>query len=151
MDKLDKKILDIIQKEIPIIPNAFKVVAEKVGTSETNVINRIKKLKKNGIIRRVGGSFDSKGLGYHSVLVAAKVSNEKLENTVSYLNRYTGITHNYQRNHDYNLWFTLTASSPTRVDEIINTLKKETGAQEMVTLPSLRKFKIEVHFKMSEG
>jgi siroheme decarboxylase len=150
MDKLDKKILDIIQKEIPIEPRAFKVVAEQVGTSEADVISRIKKLKQNRIIRRVGGSFDSKGLGYHSVLVAAKVSDEKLKNTVSCLNRYTGVTHNYQRNHDYNLWFTLTASSPKRVNEIIEILKQETGAQEMVPLPSLRKFKIKVHFKMSE-
>ena len=150
MDKLDKKILDIIQKEIPIEPRAFKVVAEQVGTSEADVISRIKKLKQSRIIRRVGGSFDSKGLGYHSVLVAAKVSDEKLKNTVSCLNRYTGVTHNYQRNHDYNLWFTLTASSPKRVYEIIEILKQETGAQEMVPLPSLRKFKIKVHFKMSE-
>ncbi|HDL18742.1 MAG TPA: Lrp/AsnC family transcriptional regulator [Bacteroidetes bacterium] len=150
MDQTDRKILDIIQKEIPIVPNAFEVVAQKAAIDKDDVINRIKRLKENGIIRRIGGSFDSTGLGYYSVLVAAKVAEEDLEQTVTFLNRFTGVTHNYQRNHEYNLWFTFTASSKQRVEELIEFFKQKTGAQEMIPLPSLQKFKIKVHFKMTE-
>ncbi len=73
MDQMDRKILDIIQTEIPIVPNAFKVVADQAGTTEADLLSRINGLKSKDIIRRIGGSFDSAGLGYHSVLVAAKV------------------------------------------------------------------------------
>ena len=150
MDQMDRKILDIIQTEIPIVPNAFKVVANRVGTTETDLLSRINRLKSKGIIRRIGGSFDSAGLGYHSVLIAAKVPKKKLPATVKMLNKYTGVTHNYLREHEYNLWFTLTASSETRVYEIIEILKDKTGIKKMTPLPSLQKFKIKVHFKMSE-
>ncbi len=150
MDQMDRKILDIIQTEIPIAPNAFKIVANQAGTTEKDLLSRINALKNKGIIRRIGGSFDSAGLGYHSVLVAAKVPKNKLPATVEMLNKYTGVTHNYLRDHEYNLWFTLTASSETRVYEIIEILKDKTGVKKMTPLPSLQKFKIKVHFKMSE-
>lgn len=150
MDPMDRKILDVIQKEIPIVPRAFQAVAQQVGTTEMEVIRRIQALKRKGIVRRIGGSFDAKHLGYHSVLVAAKVPEEKLKQIVSYLNRYTGVTHNYRRNHEYNIWFTLTAASEKRVHELLATIKADTGITEMVALPSFRKFKIKVHFQMGE-
>jgi len=148
MDELDKKILDAIQNEIPITKRPFAKIADKVGTSEPDVLLRLKKLKANKIIRRIGSSFDSKKLGYRSVLVAAVVSEEKLDNIAAIINRYTGVTHNYRRDHTYNLWFTLTASSEKRVDELLEQMKKETGIKNMFPLPALKKYKIAVHFKM---
>lgn len=148
MDSVDRKILDIIQNEIPIEKRPFQRIAEQLDLSEKNVIKRIQRLKKIGIIRRIGGSFDSNRLGYSSLLVAAKVPEQKLETIASILNRYTGVTHNYQRNHSFNLWFTLTARSEQRLHELLNKLKQETGISDMIPLPALKKFKIRVHFKM---
>jgi DNA-binding Lrp family transcriptional regulator len=150
MDVLDRKILDIIQKEIPIEKRPFKTIGEQIGLDETEVLQRINVLKEQGIIRRIGGSFDSKKVGYVSTLVAAKVPEDKLEQTATILNRYTGITHNYQRDHEYNLWFTLTASSKQRIEQLLEIIKQETGIQELISLPALKKYKIRVFFKMNE-
>ncbi len=150
MDVLDRKILDIIQKEIPIEKRPFKTIGEQIGLDETEILQRINVLKEQGIIRRIGGSFDSKKVGYVSTLVAAKVPEDKLEQTATILNRYTGITHNYQRDHEYNLWFTLTASSKQRIEQLLEIIKQETGIEELVSLPALKKYKIRVYFKMNE-
>jgi len=150
MDVLDRKILDIIQKEIPIEKRPFKTIGEQIGLDETEILQRINVLKEQGIIRRIGGSFDSKKVGYVSTLVAAKVPEDKLEQTATILNRYTGITHNYQRDHEYNLWFTLTASSKQRIEQLLEIIKQETGIQELISLPALKKYKIRVYFKMNE-
>ncbi|MHB1347310.1 MAG: siroheme decarboxylase subunit alpha [Candidatus Humimicrobiaceae bacterium] len=148
MDNLDKKILDIIQQGIPVEKRPFLRIAEKLNLSETELIKRIQYLKEQGIIRRFGGKFDSQRLGYRSLLVAAKVPEKKLVATAEILNRYTGVTHNYQRNHSYNLWFTLTASSERRLYKLLEIFKQETGIDEMIPLPALKKFKNQVHFKM---
>lgn len=148
MDSVDRKILDIIQNEIPIEKRPFQRIAGQLELSESEVIQRIQRLKDQRIIRRIGGSFDSQRLGYRSLLIAAKVPDEKLETTAKILNRYTGVTHNYQRDHSYNLWFTLTATSEQRLNELLKKLKQETGIDAMIPLPALKKFKIRVHFKM---
>lgn len=148
MDSMDRTILDIIQNEIPIERRPFQRIAEQLDTNENEVIQRIQRLKDQRIIRRIGGSFDSQRLGYRSLLVAAKVPDKKLESTAKILNRYTGVTHNYKRDHSYNLWFTLTATSEQRLYELMDKLKQETGIDAMIPLPALKKFKIRVHFKM---
>lgn len=148
MDHTDRKILDIIQHEIPIEKRPFQRIAGQLGLTEREVIERIKQLKDQRIIRRIGGSFDSGRLGYRSTLVAAKVPAHKLKAAAEILNRYTGVTHNYQRDHLYNLWFTLTATSEQRLHELLDELKQETGIDAMIPLPALKKFKIRVHFKM---
>ncbi len=148
MDKLDRKILDIIQDEIPIDKRPFRKIGEQLNLPESEIIQRIQRLKDEKIIRRVGGSFNSQRLGYHSLLVAAKVPEDRLERTAIILNQYVGVTHNYQRDHAYNLWFTLTAPSEHRLYELLEHLKRETGIVAMVPLPALKKFKIRVQFKM---
>lgn len=149
MDELDKKILDTIQQEIPIKKRPFTNIADQLGKTEEEVLRRMKKLMENKIIRRVGGSFNSQKLGYRSVLIAAVVPDEKLDKIAAIINRYTGVTHNYRRDHTYNLWFTLTASSERRIDELLEQMKEETGIKKMFPLPALKKYKIAVHFKMA--
>lgn len=151
MDALDRKILDLIQNDFPITSSPYTVIAKQVDSSEAEVLKRIRKLKDEKIIRRIGGIFDSPKLGYHSVLVAAKVTKSRLEETVAILNRYTGITHNYQREHEFNVWFTLTASSEMRLTELLEQIRQTTGIREMYPLPSLKKYKIRVHFNMTSG
>jgi siroheme decarboxylase len=149
MDDLDKKLLDTIQNEIPINKRPFNKIADQLGIAEKEVLRRMKKLMENKIIRRVGGSFDSQKLGYRSVLIAVVVPDDKLDKIAAIINRYTGVTHNYRRDHTYNLWFTLTASSEKRIDELLEQMKKETGIVKMFPLPALKKYKIAVHFKMA--
>ena len=149
MDELDKKILDAIQHEIPIKNHPFTNIADQLGKTEEEVLRRIKQLIENKIIRRIGGSFDSQKLGYRSVLIAAVVPGEKLDKIAAIINRYTGVTHNYRRDHTYNLWFTLTASSEKRMDELLEQMKEETGIKKMFPLPALKKYKISVYFNMS--
>src|SRR5208337_4786265 len=97
MDTVDKQILNIIQKNFPVIEEPFKAVAVKVGLSEDEALKRIKFLKDEGIIRRIGAVFDSKKMGYASTLCAAKVPKEKMKKFVAVVNSYAGVTHNYRR------------------------------------------------------
>src|SRR5512136_179296 len=103
MDTTDKKILNIIQKDFPVVAEPFKAVAEKLGLGEDDVLKRIKNLKDKGIIRRIGAVFDSKKMGFVSTLCAARVPEERLKAFVDVVNSYAGVTHNYRRSHEYNV------------------------------------------------
>jgi DNA-binding Lrp family transcriptional regulator len=104
MDTIDKKILNIIQKDFPIAAEPFEAVAEKLGLTEDEVLERIARMKQEGIIRRIGAVFDSKKMGFVSTLSAARVPEDKLKTFVEVVNSYAGVTHNYRRNHEYNVW-----------------------------------------------
>ncbi|MBW2138430.1 MAG: Lrp/AsnC family transcriptional regulator, partial [Deltaproteobacteria bacterium] len=106
MDHIDRAILNEIQSEFPIERRPYLEIGKRLGLGEEDVLERVKRLKENGIIRRIGGSFHSRKLNFTSTLCAAKVPDEKLDQFVATVNRYPGVTHNYRRNHDYNVWFT---------------------------------------------
>ncbi|MDI6891754.1 MAG: AsnC family transcriptional regulator [Actinomycetota bacterium] len=148
MDYLDRKILDIIQSRFPITREPFRELADDFGVSESEVISRIKWLKNERIIRRVGAVFDSKKLGYASTLVAMRVPEGKLEEVAKAINEFPGVTHNYARDHAYNLWFTLTAPSPPELEAQIDKIKRKTGISHVLILPAVRLFKIGVEFNL---
>ncbi|MEK7689096.1 MAG: Lrp/AsnC family transcriptional regulator, partial [Deltaproteobacteria bacterium] len=102
MDAVDKKMLNIIQTKFPIVQRPYEAIGKEVGASETDVILRIGNLKKEGIIRRIGATFDPRKLGFVSSLCAAKVPPEKIKEFVEVVNSYPGITHNYERDNEYN-------------------------------------------------
>ena len=107
MDEIDKKILNILQKEFPLEERPFYAIAEKCGISEEEALSRIQKMKDEGIIRRIGAVFDGAKLGRVSTLCAARVPQDKLEKFVNAVNVSKGVTHNYLRDNEYNVWFTL--------------------------------------------
>ena len=146
MDSINKQILNIIQKDFPVVEEPFKAVADKVGLSEDEVLKRIKNLKEEGIIRRIGAVFDSKKMAYASTLCAANVPKEKLKKFVAVVNSYAGVTHNYRRNHEYNVWFTLIAPSVEEKERIIGQLREKAGV-EILELPAKKIFKIRVDFR----
>ena len=113
---------------------------------ENEVLKRIGKLRRAGIIRRIGASIDSRRVGFTSTLLAARVPREKFDSVVKIINACPGVTHNYERRHAYNVWFTLIASSAEDKERIIRGLKKKTGV-EILELPAKRIFKIRVDFK----
>ncbi len=148
MDTIDKKILNIIQKDFPVVAEPFKVVAEKLGVAEDEVLERISRMKREGIIRRIGAVFDSKKMGYASTLCAARVPKEKLKKFVAVVNSYAGVTHNYRRSHEYNVWFTFIAPDKETLNRCLAEIRDKTGVTEIISMTATRTFKIDATFEL---
>jgi len=148
MDELSRKVLNRIQSGFPLVSRPYQALAEELGVEEAEVLECVRRLKAEGIIRRIGAVFDSQKLGFYSTLVAMRVPEERVEEVAGVVNTYPGVTHNYLRPAEYNLWFTLTAESPERVEEILQEISRCTGIQDWLNLPAERLFKIRVDFKV---
>ncbi len=148
MDEIDKAILNEIQSNFPISPRPFREVGKKIGISEDEVIRRIARLKKEGVVRRIGGNFHSYKLNFVSTLCAAKVPEEKIEEFVKVVNRYPGVTHNYLRNGKYNIWFTFIAESMEYIENALKEISEKTGIKDILNLPAVKMFKIKVDFEV---
>ena len=112
------------------------------------MINRIARLKKLGIIRRIGGNFGPEKLGFTSTLCAARVPEEKIDSFAAVVNSYPGVTHNYTRDNPFNVWFTFIAPSMAEIKANISEISQKTGVQEILNLPATRVFKIKAHFDL---
>ncbi|MFC1826092.1 AsnC family transcriptional regulator [Thermodesulfobacteriota bacterium] len=148
IDDIDRAILNRIQSDFPITPRPYRVIAENLGFSEKDVIKRIARLKEKGIIRRIGGNFVPEKLGFVSTLCAARVPEDKIESFARAVNRYPGVTHNYQRDNEFNIWFTFIAPSMEVIAENLTDISKKTGIKEIINLPSTRVYKIKAHFNL---
>lgn len=148
MDSIDKKILNILQKEFPLAERPFYAVAEACGISEDEVLARVQRLKDEGIIRRIGAVFDGARLGRVSTLCAARVPQDKLEGFVDAVNAGKGVTHNYLRNNQYNVWFTLNAATAKDLELFLADLKKKTGITDILDMRAARTFKIDATFEV---
>ena len=148
VDKTDKRILNEIQSDFPIISHPYRDLGKRLDLSDVEVIERVKRLKKEGIIRRIGGNFHSSQLNFKSTLCAAKVPEEKIDHFVEAVNRHPGVTHNYLRNHTYNIWFTFIAQDMDYIDKALKEISKETGVEEILNLPAVKTFKIKVDFEV---
>lgn len=151
MDTIDKRILNLIQNDFPIQEKPFAVLGDKTGLSEGEAIHRIKELKKRGIIRRIGAIFDSRSLGYSSTLVAMRVPSPRMEEVAALVSRYPNVTHNYERDGEYNLWFTLIAESEERIRQIMGEIVGASGIQDILNLPAKNIFKIQVDFSFEDS
>jgi len=149
MDSTDKRLLDIIQTDFPLTPRPYAVLGERLGISEQETLDRVRALKKHKIIRRMGANFHSAKLGYRSTLCAAKVPPEKLDAFVALVNAQPGVTHNYQRRHAYNVWFTCIGPSWDAVCATLDDIMQRTGIP-ILNLPATKLFKIRVDFQMDE-
>lgn len=148
MDQKDKDLLNEIQSDFPLSLRPYKEVGDRLQMSERDVIRRIRRLKESGIIRRIGGNFQSSRLNFTSTLCAAKVPEEKIKQFVEVVNRYPGVTHNYLRNHNYNIWFTFIAQDMDDIDKALTDISEVTGVTEIRNLPAVRMFKIRVDFEI---
>jgi len=150
-DELDKEILDIVQKEIPLVPEPFKVMAEKIGTTEEVLLERLNNMKGNEI-RQMSAIFDTKALGYKSSLVAARIAPEKLDEMAKVFNQHPGITHNYKRNHDFNLWFTIAVPPNSRfgLEKSVEILGEMAQVESIRLLPTLKLYKIGVQLDVKK-
>jgi DNA-binding Lrp family transcriptional regulator len=148
MDRLDRAIINAIQSDFPISSRPYLALARRLGSTEKEVLARVKGLKERGIIRRIGGNFHSSMLDYSSTLCAARVPEEKLDRFVEEVNRYPGVTHNYLRNHEYNAWFTFIAPDMSSIERSLEEISRKTGVKEILNLPAIRVFKIKVDFEV---
>lgn len=146
IDATDRRILNAIQSDFPIDKRPYGKIAEALGLTEAEVINRVSALKAAGIIRRIGGNFVPDKLGYVSTLCAARVPAEKLDLFAGVVNDYTGVTHNYVRDNDFNVWFTFIAPSMEKIAESLDEIRRRTGVDEVLSLPATKVFKIKAEF-----
>ena len=148
MDKTDKDILNRIQSDFPLSPRPFQVVAEELGLEEQDVIARVQALKDQGVIRRIGGNFVPGKIGFFSTLCGARVPADKLESFVAVVNRFPGVTHNYERDNAYNVWFTFIAPSVEEIEKSLEAISAETGVTDILNLPAIRVYKVRAHFDL---
>jgi len=143
---MQNELLYEMQNAFPMVERPFKAVAEKLGSTEEEVMALVQKLKDEKIIRQTSAIFDTKRLGYKSSLVAFKVPEEKIDEAAEIINAHPGVSHNYLRNHDYNIWFTMAVSPDSKLglERTITLLKQRTGAEDAIILPTLKMFKISV-------
>jgi siroheme decarboxylase len=147
LDESDKKLLNLLQGSFPLDPHPFAGVAALAGLSEKEVLERTRRLLDERIIREITPIFDTRVLGYSSMLVAAKVDPENPWRAAKIINCHPGVSHNYLRDHDFNLWFTIATEpdSSLGLDGTLNVLQRLTGAR------SLRLFKIRMDLEMEKG
>ncbi len=146
LDQRDRDILHILQTELPIASTPFAIVGQMIDMSEKEVIKRVARLKSRGVIRSIAGFFDSRSLGFETCLVAATVDEDDLEHAATSINQHPGVSQNYQRNHEFNLWFTIAVPPDSRLglERTIDILGEEAGCSTIRMLPTLRQFRSSV-------
>lgn len=155
LDRLDKLILNAIQSGFPVTARPYQSLAEKLNRdyhldlNEAETWGRVKSLRKNGFIRRMGGIFNAGPLGYRSVLCAARVSEDKLALFSRLVNQAHQVTHNYLRSNPLNVWFTFSSDRPEALENFLADLKRKSGVEEIHVLEAERLFKIKVDFKFN--
>lgn len=148
MDTLDKEILNEIQWSFPLVAEPYQSLAAKFHISNDEMKNRITQLKSSGVLRQLSAIFDTRRLGYKSSLVAMAVTPEKLDYVANQINRHPGVSHNYERNHEYNLWFTLATPPGTDLKTEVDKFGKLPGILKIRLLPTIKLFKIGVKLDM---
>jgi len=153
LSDLDKRLLNLMQGQFPIAPRPYAHVAGEAGITEDEVMARVSALLSERIIRQVTPIFDTRALGYASMLVAAKVDAENPWRAANVINAHPGVSHNYLRNHEFNIWFTIATEpdSPLGLQGTLEVLAAEAGAESVRQLPTLKLFKIRMDLEMEAG
>ncbi|HBQ27465.1 MAG TPA: Lrp/AsnC family transcriptional regulator [Syntrophomonas sp.] len=150
LDRLDRRILNLMQNDFPLTTQPYLDMARKLDISEEEVLTRIQAMKQRGIIRRTGAILDSRKMGFYSTLCACRVKEEQIDKVAAIINAQKGVTHNYVRDHYYNIWFTLTAPSQDEARKIIKNVEQIAGVKILI-MPAIKTYKIKVSLKMGEN
>jgi len=151
MDAIDRRLLNLIQKDFPLVARPFAAIGEQLGISEEDVLARARRLKKGEVIRQISAIFDSRRLGYSSTLVTMDIPEEHIDESASRISQHSGVSHNYKRDHSFNLWFTLTLPPGADLEAEVARLSDVAGARRTRVLPALRVFKIGVELDLEQG
>ncbi len=150
-DHTDLAVLNALQDDIPLVPRPWEVIAGRLGITETEMLGRMKNLEEAGIIRGISPVLESRSLGLHAAtLVALHVPEERVDEIAALISRYPEVSHNFQRDHYYSLWFTIAARNGEGIRNVLDEILQRTGipASDVLDLPTIKKIKIDVRFSM---
>ncbi len=150
-DATDKQLIGLLQREFPLTREPFKALGVRLGINEDEVIGRILRLKEEGIVRQIGPVLEARRLGCYTTLVAFRVAEEHLEQATAIIMSHPGISHGYLRQHDFNVWITLSTSSAEMMRTEVNRLKEDMAADSAVELPVLKLYKICFHLDLEDS
>ena len=150
MDKIDSQILHELQYNFPLNEKPYEVIARKLKISTEEIWNRVQMMLNEGVIRRMGASFDSNKLGFRSTLAAVSVDSELVNRAADIIGQYYEVTHSYLRNDEFNIWFTLIAVDNNRIENILEQIRKSLGLErsKVLNLPMKRLFKLDARFRV---
>lgn len=150
LTNLAKILLNRIQADFPLSPEPYAELAKELNVREEDVIDALRELKVSGVIRRIGVTLDSKKAGYVSILVGCRIRPEFLEHVASEINKHPGVTHSYERDSEFNLWFTLISPNNDLMNLALKQYETLDGVLELVSLPATKTYKIKVSLNVSD-
>ncbi len=148
LEEMDRKLLNDIQWVFPLVDRPYQEIGKNYGITEEEAMRRIKSMKKLGLIRQINAIFDTRRLGYKSALIAFAVKPDKLDAVAEKINEHPGVSHNYERNHEYNIWFTLAVPPETDMKDDLDKMASLDGVVKYRLLPTLKMYKIGVKLDM---
>ena len=151
IDEKSQLLLNLMQDEVPLVDRPFKALGQRLELSEDEIVARVQDLKDRKILRQVSTIFDTRSLGYQSSLVACKAPEGKADEVAEVLNQHPGVSHNYARKHDFNIWFTIAVPGNSSLQAHVDVLQEKSGAQSIRLMPTLRLFKIGMKLDMTDG
>ncbi|MGZ8764086.1 MAG: siroheme decarboxylase subunit alpha [Acidimicrobiia bacterium] len=149
LDDVDKELLNAVQWDFPLVERPYAALADRLGITEAEVLDRLAKVKELGVLRQLSAIFDTRALGYSSALVAAKLDPDHIDAAAAIISAHPGVSHNYKRNHEYNLWYTLATPPGEDFDAHLDVLHTASGAHVTRKLPTLVLYKIGVKLDMT--
>jgi DNA-binding Lrp family transcriptional regulator len=147
-DALDSQLINLLQYEFPLAKEPYRELATRLDTSEDEILTRIRRLKADGVIREIGPIFNSKMIGLASTLVALRVPEHAVDRAAQIINSYAGVTHNYEREGEYNIWFTITAASEEGLASMLEEIKGKIHPLDSLVVPVRRVLKLRTNFKL---
>lgn len=153
LDEVDKRLMNLLQSSFPLLAEPYAAIAGEAGLAVEEVKSRTRRLLEERIIREITPIFDTRALGYSSMLVAARVDPDNPQRAARIINFHPGVSHNYLRTHEFNLWFTIATAPDSRLglDGTLDVLQRLTGAESIRQLPTLTLFKINMNLEMEGG
>jgi siroheme decarboxylase len=149
LEDLDRELLNAVQWDFPLTERPYAALAERLGVDEPALRTRVARLKEAGVLRQLSAIFDTRALGYNSALVAAKIDPDRVDEAARVISEHPGVSHNYKRNHAYNLWYTVAVPPGQSLDDHVDVLHEESGALVTRKLPTLKLYKIGVKLDMT--
>ena len=148
-DATSRSLLDLMQEDFPLDPRPYRVLGERLGITEADALARLRQAREANVVRQICAIYDTKALGYSSALVAMEVAADRLDHAARVVNAHPGVSHNYKRNHEFNMWFTVAMPPGHDLDAVITRLHHLTGAVSTRPMPTLHLFKIGVTLNMT--
>jgi DNA-binding Lrp family transcriptional regulator len=152
MDEIDRRILRELQHDFPLSERPYEVIAERLQLPAEQLWTRVQRMLDEGIIRRMGASFDSKKLGFSSTLAAVSVEPELVDRAAEVIGQFPEVTHNYLRDDAFNIWFTLIAADQERIESVLEEIRTTLSLEKtaVLNLPVKRLFKLDARFEVSK-